>query len=202
VAAFVAAAILGGCPLIAAALTALPLLVQAGQGLINTVSQDVASFLGAGQTGGAGQNVPASAGSGPAGSTSAASPVTLSSGAHNLSAGVLGVLSAAQGDLAAASSFAGGQSGVSKPQLEGVAQSISGALHQNPAAATHAAGQVFDAIDTSGSGQITSAQLGSYLGQLQSQASAKYRAADSLVTNFAGQMSGLLGGQTTTSTHA
>jgi hypothetical protein len=104
-------AIPGGCILIAAALSALPLLAQAGQGLISTVSQDVGSFLGAGQTGGAGQNVPGSAGSGTAGSSQGASgsssPITLSSVAQNLSSRVLDALNAAQSDL---SSVAGAAS--------------------------------------------------------------------------------------------
>jgi len=187
--------------LIAAALTALPLIAQAGQGLISAVSQDVTSFLGAGPTSGAGQNVPDSAASGSAASTEGASaapsPITLSSVAQTLSSHVLGALNAAQGDLSGVASFASGQSGVSKSQLESAAQSVGGLLGQSPAASTSAADQLFNAIDPSGGGQITSSQLGAYLGQLQSQATAKYQAADSLVNGFAGQMSGLLGGAST-----
>jgi hypothetical protein len=186
--------------LIAAALTALPLIAQAGQGLINIIGQDLSSFLGIGQTG---QNVPGSASSGTAGSTQAApAPVTLNSAAHNLSSGVLGVLNRAQGDLAATTSFAGGHSGISKSQFESAAQSVSGLLGQSSTAATSAADQVFDAIDTTGSGQITAGQLGAFLGQAQSQASAKYQAADSLVSNFTGQMASLVSARPPTSTTA
>jgi hypothetical protein len=190
-----AAPSLEGCELIAAALSAIPLIAQAGQGLINSVGQEVGSFLGVGQSG---QNVPGSAGSGAAGSppSGGASPITVSSVAHGLSSDVMGVLNRAQGDLSAASSFASGQSGISKSQFESAAQTIAGALGQNPNAATAAAGQVFDAVNTSAGGEVTSAQLGGYLGQLQSQASASYQAASSLVSHLAGQTSTL--GQTST----
>jgi hypothetical protein len=176
--------------LIAAALSAIPLIAQAGQGLINTVGQDVSSFLGAGQTG---QNVPASAGSGTAGATQSANPITLSSVARSLSSDVMSALNGAQHGLGAASSFAGGQSSLSKSQFESAAQTISGALGQNPGAAAGAAGQVFDAINTNGSGQITAGQVDAYLGQLQTQATGKYQAAANLVNGVAGQMSSLLG---------
>src|SRR5579862_5612607 len=59
-------------PLIAAALTALPMIVEAGQGLINTVGKDVASLFGASPAGQTGQNVPASANPAPPNLTGAA----------------------------------------------------------------------------------------------------------------------------------
>jgi hypothetical protein len=170
-----------------AALSALPLIAQAGQGLISTIGQDVASFFGAPPAGSTGQNV-----QGPASPTQ--SPSTVSAASQSLSSSVMSVLNAVQSDLSQVGDFASGKTGVTKFELEQAAQSVGAALGQSPAAASAGADQAFGAIDTAGSGQITVSQLGAYLGQTQ--ASQKYQAADNLVNGFLSQMSGLLSGQT------
>jgi len=116
--------------LIAAALGALPLLAQAGQGLIGAVSQDVTSFLSAGQTNGAGQNVPGSAGSVPAASSGPPSPMTLSSVAQHLSSSVLGALNTAQSDLSDVASFASGRSGTSSAKYQAAESLLNGLTGQ------------------------------------------------------------------------
>jgi len=135
-----------------AALSALPIIAQAGQGLINTIGQDVASIFGAPQSGAGGQNVQGSAGSSQTDAASA--PATVNSAAQTLSSSVMSMLNSVQSDFGAASSFASGKTGISKSQLEQAAQAVGGAA--GPAAAD----QAFNAIDTSGSGQITVSQLG------------------------------------------
>jgi hypothetical protein len=155
--------------LIAAALAALPLIAEAGQGLIKTVGHDVASLFGAGQPAQAGQNVPA-----PANST------TLSGAAQSLSSGMMSVLTQVQNSLGQIDDFANGQSTLNKTQFENAAIGAANTLGQNPTTAKAAADKVFDQIDTGHTGQITEPQLTSYLSQQQSAATAKYQAASGL----------------------
>lgn len=176
--------------MIAAALAALPIISQVGQGLINGVSQDVSNIFGTSGSSGAGQNVPAAGSSGSANSTQQApAPSTV---AQHLSSSMLHVLTQAQTDLDQLGSFAGGQGSISKSQFEAAAQNAGSAVGQSPAAATHAADEVFNTLDSSGTGQISSTQLGSFLNTVQSQAISKYQAAESLMSSFAGGMQNLL----------
>jgi type IV secretory pathway VirJ component len=167
--------------LVAAALAALPLIAQAGQGLIKTVSQDISSFLGGASSASTGQNVPASA-----------NTPSVASAAQTLSSDMLSVLSSAQTSLGNVASFASGQSGVSKQQLEGAASSVASFLGQSPTAATSAADQVFSALDPGGTGQVSGPQLANYLSQVQSQAASKYQAAGALTNGYLQQAASLL----------
>lgn len=170
--------------MIAAALSALPLLSQMGQGLISSVGQDVAGLFDSASSALTGQNVQGSANSG-AGATT---PATVSSTGQALSSSMLNAFTAAQADLKSIT-----QSGVSKSDFESAAQALASATGQNSAGATQTADQIFSAADSSGSATVTPSQLSSYLGHAANQ---KYQAADGLLNGLIGQMSGLLGGPT------
>ncbi len=96
--------------MVAFALTALPLIAEAGQGLVKAVRQDISGFLGASPSSSTGQNVPGQASS---------TPPTLAGAAQALSADVLNVLNTAQTSLTDPSSVANGQTGGDPPQLAG-----------------------------------------------------------------------------------
>ncbi len=109
---------------------------------------------------------------------------------------MLGVLSAVQSSLGQVGSSAGGQTGVTQKQLEGAAASVASFRGENPTEAKAAADQAFNAIGGNRNGEITGTQLASFLHQAQSEASAKYQAAGSLVSNFVHGAAGLLGSAT------
>ena len=167
--------------MIAAALAALPIIAEVGQGLIKTVGKDVASLFGAAPANQTGQNVPAQANS-----------ATLTGAAQSLSSGMMGVLTQVQSSLGQIDDFASGQSTLSKTQLENAAIGAANTLGQNPVTAKATADKVFDQIDTGHTGQITEPQLTSYLSQQQSAATAKYQAASGLVGNFVHDLGALV----------
>ncbi len=167
--------------MIAAALAALPLIAEVGQGVIKAVGHDVAALFGQGQSAQTGQNVPAQANS-----------TTLTGAAQSLSSSMMGVLTQVQNGLGQIDDFASGQSALNKTQFENAAIGAANTLGQNPTTAKAAADKVFDQIDTGHTGQITEPQLTSYLTQQQSVATAKYQAASGLVGNFVHDLGALV----------
>jgi hypothetical protein len=195
--------------LITAALAALPLISEVGQGVAKTLKQDLAGFLALGQ---AGQNVPGAASStAPAaqGAPPQSFPALAQAFRHDLSSLLLTAQGAA-GSLAGAdpSTIASdliqainpnGDGTISKTQFETAFQTAAGAVggSDHPSwsqAATHLADHLFGAIDTNGDGRLTAAELTAYIGQVRQNAAAKYQAVQSFVAGIEGQLQGLVSG--------
>ena len=199
--------------MITAALGALPLISQVGQGLAATLKQDLSSFLALGQ---GGQNVPGSATSDSAPSSQAGGPApsppsfpalaqTFRHDATNLLLSLQGAttsLSSASPSTIASDLIQAinpnGDGTITKAQFEAAFQNLAtaGGHHGHHfgwvQGSTQFADQLFSSIDSNGDGQLTGAELTSFIGQAQQQAASRYQAAQSLVSNFETQLKGLL----------
>jgi hypothetical protein len=207
--------------LITAALAAMPLIEQAGQGLASTITHDLAGLFSAFKGAHAGQKSPSSASSASASSAASAASsaaATLPGGlGAGLGGGVMNALlafqqvgsqltsfdpaSAAAKAIASADTNSDGT--LSKTEFETGLQNLLG-HHAGPAGASSAltglADKMFAKVDSNSDGQVSAAELTSYLGSAQQKAAAAYQSVDSLLTGLLGQASSALGSVAKTAT--